>query len=61
MKDTPKWYFETVKNKQKNTGLNKTLMCQQLKQQQKKKYKGFFNNSDSIFVLLGEVEELENF
>ena len=23
--------------------------------------KGFFNNYDSIFVLLGEMEELENF
>ena len=23
--------------------------------------KGFFNNYDSIFVLLGETEELENF
>ena len=35
-------------------------MCEQLQQQQKKEYKGFFNNYDSIFVLLGVREELEN-
>ena len=27
----------------------------------KKEYKGFFNNYDSIFVLLEEMEALENF
>ena len=37
-------------------------MCEQLQQQQQKRnIKGFFNNYDSIFVLLGEMEELENF
>ena len=36
-------------------------MCEQLPQQQKKEYKGFFNNHDSIFVLLGVRKQLENF
>ena len=36
-------------------------MCEQLQQQQKKEYKGFFNNYDPIFVLLGLREQLENF
>ena len=35
-------------------------MCEQHQQQQKKEYKGFFNNYDSIFVLFGEMEELQN-
>ena len=48
-------------SKKKNTGLNKTLMCEQLQQQQKKNIKGFFNNHDSIFVILSEMEELKNF
>ena len=36
-------------------------MCEQVQQQQKKEYKGFFNNYDPIFVLLGLTEQLENF
>ena len=36
-------------------------MCEQLQQQQKKNIKGFFNNHDSIFVILSEMEELKNF